>query len=106
MRAPPATIGPFRILEPLGAGGMGVVYRAELPGTGERVAVKTVRVANVGQLASIRREIHAVAGIRHPGGVRVTAEGVEDGLPWYAMELIDGPSLRTLLTRAGAPGDP
>ncbi len=94
----PETIGPYRIVDLLGAGGMGVVYRAEDPATGKRVAVKTVRAAGQGMLASIRREIHALARVRHPGVVRITAEGVHDGLPWCAMELIEGVSLRDMLT--------
>ncbi|MFP2907603.1 serine/threonine-protein kinase, partial [Pyxidicoccus sp. 3LFB2] len=89
-----ATIGPYRLLEVLGQGGMGVVYRGENPDTGEAVAVKTVRAASEVPLASIRREIHALRRLRHPGVVRIVAEGVTDGLPWYAMELLRGQTLR------------
>jgi serine/threonine protein kinase/predicted ATPase len=90
----PNTLGPYQILEPLGSGGMGVVYRARHQITGEPAAVKTVRVPHEGLLSSIRREIHALARIHHPGIVRIVAEGLEDGLPWYAMELLKGTTLR------------
>lgn len=73
---------------------MGVVYRAEHVGTLKAVALKTVRAASLGQLAGIRREIRALARIDHPGVIRILDEGVSDGLPWYAMELLEGHTLR------------
>jgi serine/threonine protein kinase/predicted ATPase len=90
------TIGPYRILEPLGRGGMGVVYRAEHRRSGQRVALKTVRAVDEGTLSGLRREIHALARLSHPQVVRILEEGVEDGLPWYAMELLEGTTLRRL----------
>ena len=88
------SIGPYLLLEQLGAGGMGVVYRARHSGTGQLVALKTVRLPDAAMMRSLRREIHALGRLRHPGVVRVVAEGVEDGLPWYAMELLEGTTLR------------
>jgi predicted ATPase len=96
MEPRPRNLGPYRIVGRLGQGGMGVVYRGEDPRSGQPVAVKTVRLPAQGLLASIRREIQALARIRHPGIVRILAEGVQDGLPWYAMELLDGMTLRGL----------
>ncbi|EYF01028.1 serine/threonine-protein kinase [Chondromyces apiculatus] len=90
----PAKIGPYRLLAPLGRGGMGVVYRAEHEETGALVALKTVGVTESSLLSSIRREIHALRRIDHPGVVRIVGEGVEGGLPWYAMELLGGSTLR------------
>ncbi|MFN7973519.1 MAG: protein kinase [Acidobacteriota bacterium] len=91
--AQPRTIGPYRILKPIGQGGMGVVYLAMHRETTERVALKTVRVPETAMLATLRREIHALARLDHPRIVKVVADGVEDGVPWYAMELLDGTSL-------------
>ncbi|MBI2569550.1 MAG: tetratricopeptide repeat protein [Candidatus Schekmanbacteria bacterium] len=89
----PAAIGPYRVRERLGVGGMGVVYLAEQPESGERVALKTVLVPDDRMLSSIRREIRGLARLAHPGIVRIVAEGLHEGLPWYAMELLDGSSL-------------
>ena len=87
-------IGPYRLLEVIGRGGMGVVFRAEHTVTGELVALKTVVVSDPGLLSSIRREIHALRRVEHPGVVRIVDAGVEDGLPWYVMELLEGRTLR------------
>jgi serine/threonine protein kinase len=90
-------MGPYRLLGKLSAGGMGVVYRARHDETGQLVALKTVRVPEAAMLRGIRREIHALRRIQHPGVVRVLAEGVRDGLPWYAMELLEGMTLRRFI---------
>jgi eukaryotic-like serine/threonine-protein kinase len=90
----PHTIGPYEILGPLAQGGMGVLYRGWHARTHEPVAIKTVQVPDERLVQGIRREIAALARIRHPGVVRIVDEGFEDGLPWYAMELLDGRSLR------------
>ncbi|WP_375769109.1 AAA family ATPase [Archangium gephyra] len=90
------SIGPYLLLEQLGVGGMGVVYRARHSGTGQFVALKTVRLPDAAMMRGLRREIHALGQLCHPGVVRVVAEGVEDGLPWYAMELLEGTTLRQL----------
>jgi tetratricopeptide (TPR) repeat protein len=92
------TLGSYQLLDPLGQGGMGVVYRARHLSTGAQVALKTVRLPEPGMMRSIRREIHALRRVRHPGVVQVLEEGVEDGLPWYAMELLEGESLRQRMT--------
>jgi serine/threonine protein kinase/tetratricopeptide (TPR) repeat protein len=91
------SIGPYRLINRISAGGMGVVYRARHEDTGELVALKTVRVPEAVMLRGIRREIHALRRIQHPGIVRVMAEGVQDGLPWYAMELLEGLTLRSYI---------
>ena len=74
MLEPLPTIGPYEILASLGRGGMGVVYRARDRATGSLVAVKTVSVPNENFVASIRREIQALARIDHPGVVRIVGE--------------------------------
>src|SRR5262245_29811597 len=96
------TIGPYRLLQPLGQGGMGVVWRAEPLEGGAAVALKTVRVSNECMLQSLRREIRALARIRHPGVVRILEEGLWEGMPWYAMELLEGKTLRQVSNEIAA----
>jgi len=100
-RAPdlPERLGEFRILRRLGSGGMGVVYEAEQESLGRRVALKVVRPELLyfeGARESFRREIEAVARLQHPAIVPVLASGEQDGVPYYAMELLQGVSLQEL----------
>jgi eukaryotic-like serine/threonine-protein kinase len=90
-------IGPYEIVGTLGAGGMGMVYRARQIDTGEAVALKTVLMSRTSQLSGLRREIHALMQIRHPGIVRLVDEGVHGGRPWYAMELLEGTTLSAVM---------
>jgi serine/threonine protein kinase/tetratricopeptide (TPR) repeat protein len=86
-------VGAYRIGEVLGSGGMGVVYRATHADTGEQVALKTVRAPHGGEVVGIRSEILALKRLRHPGIVRILDEGIIEGVPWYAMELLAGQTL-------------
>ncbi len=88
------TLGDYRLLEPLGRGGMGVVYLGKHLESGELAAIKTIPVADRRGLQSLRREIRALASLRHPGIVRIVGHGIEGGLPWYAMEYLPGKTLR------------
>ncbi|WP_375766588.1 protein kinase [Archangium gephyra] len=90
----PSLLGPYRITGILGRGGMGVVYRAEHPEQAAPVALKTVRAPSEVLLASIRREIHALRRLSHPGIARILDEGLSHGLPFYVMELFEGGTLR------------
>src|SRR5262245_32761837 len=95
-------VGPYRIDTVLGRGGMGVVYRAAHRESGDVVALKTLRRVDATMLAAIRREIQALSRIRHPGIVRIVDHGDDDGIPWYAMELLEGVPLRALLEGGAA----
>ncbi len=87
-------ISDYRIIDVLGRGEMGVVYQAVHQPSGTPVAVKTVRVATESTLESIRREILMLRELRHPNVVAIRDHGVAEGMPWYAMELLRGRTLR------------
>ena len=91
-------IGPYRIEARLGAGAMGVVYRAAHVESGAPAALKTVRVPLRGAVAGLRAEIHALSRIEHPGIVHILDEGLADDPPWYAMELLEGIPLDLWIT--------
>src|SRR5258708_2009607 len=83
------TIGPYRIVDKLGGGGMGVIYRAVHAESGRPAAVKTVLSPLRTNLSSIRTEIHALSRLKNPGVVQILDQGISEGLPWYAMELLE-----------------
>jgi len=98
----PERLGAFRLLAPIGGGGMGLVVRAEQEGLLRPVALKLVRPELLhvpGARERFRREIAAVARLQHPGIVPVFAGGEEGGVPYFAMELVDGASLDEVLTQ-------
>lgn len=86
---------------------MGVVYNAVPIAGGPGVALKMPSEEMSDHFGSLRREIHALSRLHHPGVVRILDEGVEKGVPWYAMELLEGRSLDDLLNivNLGADGD-
>lgn len=90
-------IGPYRLLTPLGEGGMGIVHRAEHVETGDHVALKVVRLSDEVLLESFRREIYALRSVHHPGIVEVIDDGIWEGQPWYAMPLLAGQTLGDLI---------
>ncbi len=77
---------------------MGQVFLAEHGETLQRVALKIASIGDPGVVASARKEFSALARLDHPAVVRVMSAGVSDGLPWYAMEWIDGRPLSDLFT--------
>ncbi len=101
----PERLGEFEIIERLGGGGMGVVYLANQPSLGRQVALKVVRPEHLyfpSARERFRREVQAVAKLQHPHIVRVFSVGEEDGVPYFAMEQIQGVSLDRLLVHLGA----
>ncbi len=98
-------LGRYVIEEVLGAGGMGVVYRASDPELGRKVALKVLRPRADQEAASwlsakarMLREARAAAALSHESIVTIFDIGEADGLPFLAMELIEGHTLRALLS--------
>jgi WD40 repeat protein len=98
-------LGPYEILEPLGAGGMGEVYRARDPRLGRDVAVKLVTTDGAPSPDRVRRfetEARAAAQLAHPNVITVFDVGTHEGRPYLVLELLEGRTLRETL-RAAAP---
>ncbi|MFQ5421754.1 MAG: protein kinase [Anaerolineae bacterium] len=94
------TLGKYRILEPLGRGGMARVYRGYHPQLDRFVAIKVLRSDLVDDetfLTRFRREAQAVAALRHPNIIQVHDFDLEDDIYFMVMELMDGDTLQTRL---------
>jgi serine/threonine protein kinase len=95
------TLGKYRVLEPLGRGGMAQVYRAYHPQLDRYVAIKVLRSDLVEEeefLSRFRREARAVAGLRHPNIVQVFDFDVQDDVYFMVMEVLEGDTLKSYLT--------
>jgi Tol biopolymer transport system component/tRNA A-37 threonylcarbamoyl transferase component Bud32 len=99
-------LGVFEILAPLGAGGMGEVYRARDPKLNRDVAIKILPealAADPAALARFEREAQAVAALSHPNILSIHDFGVEQGAPYAVMELLEGQTLREHLREGAVP---
>ncbi len=99
--APGARLGSYEIRAPLGAGGMGEVYRALDPKLQREVAIKVLPEGLAGDpeaLARFEREARAVAALSHPHILAIHDFGVADGKAYAVMELLEGETLREKLT--------
>ncbi|MCW5775747.1 MAG: serine/threonine protein kinase [Phycisphaeraceae bacterium] len=90
--AMPERIGTYRIVRLLGQGGMGAVYEAEQDRPHRRVALKLMRPGLVSQRALRRfeHEAEVLGRLQHTGIAQIYEAGLHDGLPFFAMEFVDG----------------
>src|SRR5689334_9867958 len=102
--SPKSRLGAYEILGPLGAGGMGEVYRAKDLKLGRDIAIKVLPA----ELASSRerldrfeREARTVAGLNHPNIVTLFSAEDANGVRFLTMELVDGQTLSTLVATGG-----
>lgn len=105
-RSPGQSIGPYKILGLLGAGGMGEVYRASDPRLKREVAIKILPpevLADTGRQKRFQREAEAISALNHPNILSVYDIGTENGTPYIVSELVDGESLRKLLQKGSVP---
>jgi serine/threonine-protein kinase len=101
-RTDPRKVGPYTLIEQIGRGGMGVVYRAVHKVINRTVALKTLYPGGERRpelLARFRREGEAVARLEHPNIVRIYDFDEWDGVPYYSMELVEGETLAKRLSR-------
>ena len=99
--APGTTLGPYEIVAPLGAGGMGEVYRASDPRLGRSVAIKVLPSALSSDQDRLRRfslEARSASALNHPNIVTVFDVGSYQDSPYLVTELLEGQNLRELLS--------
>jgi eukaryotic-like serine/threonine-protein kinase len=103
---PGTKLGPYEIQSPIGAGGMGEVYRARDTRLGRDVAVKVLPEAFARDAERLRRfeqEARAVSALNHPNILAIYDIGTHDGAPFLVMELLEGETLRERLRSGPLP---
>jgi serine/threonine-protein kinase len=97
-------LGRYRIVEQIGEGGMGIVYRARDERLERDVAIKVLPegvASDPDRLARFEREAKAIAALDHPNILAIHDFGSEDGVAYAVMELLDGASLREVIKSGG-----
>src|SRR6266540_3856392 len=101
----PERFGPYKVEARIGAGGMGVVYRALDEALQRHVALKTLLPALAADpefVARFKREAQSAAALNHPNVTQIYTIGQEGSVPFFAMELIRGRSLEAIVKEKGA----
>ena len=99
-------LGPYEVIAPLGAGGMGEVYRAKDPRLGREVAIKVLPEKlsqDVERLSRFEQEARSASGLNHPNIVTIHDIGWAESASYISMELVDGKTLRELLVSGPLP---
>ncbi|MFO0877173.1 MAG: serine/threonine-protein kinase [Gemmataceae bacterium] len=94
----------YEVLEELGQGGMGIVYKARHRGTGRVVAIKVLRKERLGSpdlMNRFRREALAAARLQHPNIVQVVETALEEDPPYLVLEYVPGVTLQKLVEQSG-----
>jgi tetratricopeptide (TPR) repeat protein/predicted Ser/Thr protein kinase len=102
----PTVVSHYRVLNHLGEGGMGVVYRAEDLQLGREVAIKLLRaeaVASAEWLARFEREARLASSLQHPHICTIHELGEHDGQPFIVMELLEGRTVKQLIEEGPLP---
>ncbi|WP_165074108.1 WD40 repeat domain-containing serine/threonine protein kinase [Paludisphaera rhizosphaerae] len=97
---PRVRIGRYHVLEEIGRGGMGVVYKARQLTPGRMVAIKMILagdLANAREKARLRTEAEAAAKLAHPNIVQILDADTHEGLPFLVMEYVDGGTLAQMI---------
>ncbi len=103
---PGSMLGPYRLVEPIGEGGMGVVWRARDTALDRDVAIKFLPPAyarDPERLARFEREAKAAASLSHPNILAIYGFGTHDGSAYAVTELLEGETLRQALGRGPLP---
>src|SRR4249920_2919757 len=98
-------LGAYEILSPIGAGGMGEVYRARDARLGREVAIKVLPSAMASdpdRRARFEQEARSASGLNHPNILTIYDIGEADGTIYIAMELVEGKTLRELVASGDA----
>ncbi len=102
----PTSLGRYEVIEVVGEGAMGTVYKGKDPAIGRMVALKTIRVdriADVSEVDELRerliREANAAGNLSHPNIVTIYDVGEQDNLQYVAMEYLEGHTLERIISR-------
>ena len=92
-------LGPYEIEHAIGAGGMGVVYRADDSRLGRKVAIKVLPHARGEHFRRFEREARTIGALNHPNLLTLHDVGDHEGVPFLVTEMLEGESLRARLSR-------
>src|ERR1700745_1176934 len=99
-------LGPYEVISPLGAGGMGEVYKARDTRLGRDVAIKVLPerlAASIQARERFEREAKTISTLSHPHICALYDVGREDGVEYLVMEFLEGETLRDRLSRGSLP---